>query len=155
MAVSNFAMMSSGVNSLGGAVSDFFSAAGAAKSVGLYKGAADQAAENVRTSAESTLLTDIAAQRKIEKTLGAQQAQVAHAGFAESGSALDLLSESVTQGALNRAVIGVQGQIEQGQFKAQEQAAETEAAAARGAATGAMIGGVVKGITGVATLAAL
>jgi hypothetical protein len=53
--------------------------------------------------------------------IGGQRADVAGAGFAESGSALDLLRSSAQQGALNRAVLGQQGLIQEAGYKEQAQ----------------------------------
>jgi hypothetical protein len=44
------------------------------------------------------------AEREMYQSLGQTKADVAGAGFAESGSALDLLRQSASQGALQQAV---------------------------------------------------
>src|ERR1700736_2333390 len=104
----------------GGAVSDLFAAsADRTKAAGLriegqeYTLAAGLATQNAQYTQIATGIKEFQAQRDIFQTLGKQQADVASSGFQEAGSALDLLRDSATQGALNQAVIGAQGQIQE------------------------------------------
>ena len=88
--------------------------------------------------------------------LGKTMADVAGAGFAESGSALDILRSSAQQGAITQAVASQQGLIneasyqEQGQSYLQMANAAGEAAKMEGSAmTGDYI---AAGISAVASL---
>jgi hypothetical protein len=90
-------------------------------------------------------------------SLGRTQAAVAGAGLAESGSALDILRESASEGATTKAVIGQQGLITEAGY--QEQAYTNMANAAgvainadKLAATGSFIAGGINAIAAVATL---
>ena len=150
----------------GGAVSDLFSSfADKAKAkydfaeASNYGLASDLATQNEKFTETSTAIKEAQRQRQLTNTLGGQQADVAGAGFAESGSALDLLRDSASQGALTHAVLGQQGLIteagytEQAQsFKTMQQAAIDAGNAENDAATGAGITGIIKGIASVATL---
>jgi hypothetical protein len=112
----------------GGSISDLFAAsADRSKAAGLriesseYTLAAGLATQNAQYTQVSTDIKEFQAQRDIFQTLGKQQADVASSGFQEAGSALDLLRDSASEGALHTAVIGAQGQIEEAGY--QEQAA--------------------------------
>ena len=72
--------------------------------------------------------------REIYQTIGAQEAGVAGGGLAESGSALDLLRSSASQGALSHAIIGQQGLITEAGYQEQHDSYVNMAAAARAAA---------------------
>ena len=84
---------------------------------------------------------------------------MAGAGFAESGSALDLLRDSASQGALAHAVIGQQGLITEAGYEQQRQsyqimqgAANDAGNAADNAATFADITGGLKIVASIASL---
>jgi hypothetical protein len=137
----------------GGAVSDLFAAsADRSKAAGLriegqeYTLAAGLATQNAQYTQISTNIKEFQAQRDIFQTLGKQQADVASSGFQEAGSALDLLRDSAQQGALNTAVLGAQGQIQEAGYEEQAasytlmaQAASMAATASDKAAQGATI----------------
>jgi hypothetical protein len=82
----------------------------------------------------STAIQEFQAQREITKSLGQTRADAAGAGFAEGGSALDMLRESASQGALQRAVLAEQGLITEQGFREQAQSYTNMAEAARDAA---------------------
>ena len=67
--------------------------------------------------------------RKVVQTVGSQRAQIAAAGFANSGSALDLSRSSMQQGHLADQLIRTQTAINQGGFLEQGAAAQAETAA--------------------------
>jgi hypothetical protein len=97
--------------------------------------------------------------RNIYQTIGGQQADIAGAGFANSGSSLDLLRDSASQGALTKAVAGQQGLITEAGYKEQAESYTNLASAARmaadaedNAAKGSTITGIIKGAAGVASL---
>ena len=167
------------VSSFGTAVGDLYSAQGAKaeqdalfRAAGMAGTAADlsgQAAgiagKNITIEEASTLLQVYQQQRNLSSTLGTQKAQVGAAGFAESGSALDLLASSREQGAIQRDVLVAQGAINENSFReqqlgyqtqqqaylgqqatdyAQAKAAGIAAKNDQGAAIGNVLGGVMK-----------
>jgi hypothetical protein len=150
----------------GGAVSDLFAAsADRTKAAGMraeaqeFSLAAGLATQNAQYTQVSTDIKEFQAQRDIFQTLGKQQADVATSGFQEAGSALDLLRDSANQGALNQAVIGAQGQIQEAGYEEQAasytlmaQAANMAATADDKAAQGATYAAIIQGAAGVFSL---
>lgn len=149
----DFKSISDTGSSLGGAVSSIFGAIAAGKEEDLYRGKAEEAITERDVTEDSERLQQYAASRKIAETLGAQQAATAAAGFQESGSALDLLRESTTQGALTHATLQMQAGIKEAGYTAENKAAENEASAAGVAGLSDTFGAVIKGVTGAAQLA--
>lgn len=157
---------SSTVSDIGGAVSDLFASSGdKAKAQGDfieakdYSLASDLATQNEQFAETSTAIKQAQLDRSIYQTIGGQKADVAGAGFAESGSALDLLRSSAQQGALTKAVAGQQGLIQEAGYKEQaesyanmSQAATIAGNAENNAAIGADIGAAFKGAAAIATL---
>jgi hypothetical protein len=151
----------------GGAASDLFASFGdKAKAQGdfseakNYDAAAALATQNEKFTETSTAIKEAMQQRSLTQTIGGQQADVAGAGFAESGSALDLLRDSASQGALTHAVLGQQGLITEAGYneQAQSYANMSQAATAAGnaennAATFADVTGIIKGVAAVASIA--
>lgn len=152
---------------LGGAASDIFAGFGdQAKAQGDFAEATDYtlasqlATQNEKFTETSTAIKEAQQNRSLTQTLGGQQADVAGAGFAESGSSLDLLRDSASQGALTHAVLGQQGLITEAGYTEQATsytnmatAATAAGNAANQASTFADITGGIKAIAGVATLA--
>lgn len=151
---------------VGGAVSDLFTAdADRAKATGdrieaqnydLASGLADQNAQFTQTS---TAIKEAQIQRNITQTIGGVQANTAGAGFAASGSSLDVLADSASQGALTKAVASQQGLITEAGYKEQAESYTNMASAANiaanaedNAATGADITSGIKGAAAIATL---
>jgi hypothetical protein len=157
---------SSTFGDLGGAVSDLFgSSAHKAKAAGdrieaeNYDLASSLALQNEKFTEMSTAIKQSQLDRSIFQTIGGQQADVAGAGFAESGSALDLLRSSAQQGALTKAVAGQQGLITEAGYQEQAQSYTNLASAARlaadaedRAANGSFFSSIIKGAAAVATL---
>jgi hypothetical protein len=151
----------------GGAVSDLFSAsADRAKAQGdllekqNYLLAADLAKQNEQFTEQSTAIKTAQIDRETFKAIGGEQADIAGAGLQQSGSAIDLLRESASQGALTKAVASQQGLITEAGFAEQAQADQVQAQAAQvaadaenKAASGADITGVLKGAAALASLA--
>ena len=145
---------------IGTAVSDIFAAQGdelkakgAAFEQQSYVQAAALAQQNEQFTAMSTAIKQSQADRNLYGALGQTRADVAGAGFAESGSALDILRESASQGAMTKAVLGEQGLITEAGYQEQAQsytdmanaagvAIEADKLAATGAYAGAAIAGV-------------
>ena len=130
------------INDLGGAANDLFSSQGNAAQATDFQGAATLATQNAALAAASTRIQETQTARTISQTLGTQAADVAGAGFTESGSALDLLSSSAQQGALAKALINVQGAINENSYAAQAGAYSGEAAAANEASTAGTINAI-------------
>lgn len=133
-------------NDIGGAVSDIFSSDEQAKGLEIkaqgdiaegqeYGLASQLASQNEQFTEQSTAIKDLQAQREATMSIGAQQAQVAGAGFAESGSALDLLRSSAAQSGLQRGVLAQQGAITEAGYQEQAQSYNVMQAAANQAAT--------------------
>ena len=148
----------------GGAVSDFFAASGArSKAEGdriearEYDLAAQFAEQNVGFTKISTGLKAYQEDRSVAQTLGEQRADVASAGFGESGSALDIMADSVAQGAIQHETTQFQGLVTEASYQEQSDSYKLMASAARvaasaedNAATGDMISGAIKGVAAIA-----
>jgi len=126
------------INSAGSAVSDLFAAdAHRSKAEGLgieatnYDEAAQFATQNEKFTEQSTAIKQSQQDRANYMTIGGQSADVAGAGFAASGSAIDLMRDSASQGALTKAVGAEQGLITEEGYKVQSQSYTNMAAAAR------------------------
>jgi hypothetical protein len=103
-----------------------------------YDLAGTLALQNEQYTAVSTAIQQLALDRQISTTIGGQQAGTAGAGLAESGSALDLLADSASQGALAKNVLAQQGLITEAGYEEQQQSYETMSAAEKSAAAGEM-----------------
>ena len=151
----------------GGAVSDLFAAQGdkakaqsdfaEAKNYGL---ASDLATQNEKFTETSTAIKEAQQQRELMLNLGGVSADTAGAGFAASGSSLDILRDSASQGAITHAVLGQQGLITEAGYTEQAQSYQTMQQAAilagnaeNNAATGSLITGGIKAIAGIASIA--
>src|SRR5581483_7490836 len=104
-------------------------------------------------------IQEMQVQREAYKAIGGQIADVAGAGFAESGSALDLLRSSAAQGALAKQLVTEQGGIQVESYKTQAasydamaQAADMAAQADRESGLGSFISGGIRAAAGIATL---
>ena len=149
--------LSSLVQNVGGAVSALFSSAGNAAQAKDYSGAAALAEQNAGLAAASTRIQEAQAARTVNQSIGTTAADMAGAGFTESGSGLDVLRASAQQGALQKSLINIQGAINENSYAAQAGAYSGEAKAANEANTAgqvkaiASIGGAL--IDGAGTLA--
>ena len=162
----NIQLSSATFSNAGGAVSDLFAASGdRAKAAGdriqaqNYDLASTLATQNEQFTETSTAIKQHEIDRNVYQTIGGQQADVAGAGFAASGSALDLLRDSAAEGALTHAVAGQQGLITEAGFTEQAtsftnmaQAARMAADAEDKAAKGSTITGIIKGAAAVASV---
>jgi hypothetical protein len=151
---------------IGGAVSDLFSiGADESKAEGdrlegqNYLLASNLAKQNEKFTETSTAIKQSQIDRGLYQTIGGQQADIAGAGFAASGSALDLLRDSASQGALTKAVAGQQGLITEAGYTEQAQSYQTMARAAQvaadaqdDAASAAGFTAAIKGVASIATL---
>jgi hypothetical protein len=114
----------------------------------------------------STAIKESQADRNLYQALGQTKADVASAGFAQSGSALDLLRESASQGAMTKAVLGEQGLITEAGYQEQAQsysdmaaaagvAIQADQEAAKGARIGAWISGAAAAVSAVGDVVTL
>lgn len=162
------ALGASTFSDLGAGVSDIFAGFGAqSKAQGdylerdNYQQAAGFAGDEATYTAWSTNIKQAQETRQITQSLGRTTADVAGAGFAESGSAIDILRGSASQGALAKATLGEQGLITEAGYQEQAtsynnmaEAAQMAGDAEKKAATGDFIAGGIKLVAGAATLAA-
>jgi hypothetical protein len=159
---------------LGGAASDIFSGITGSESLKIkaqgdlaearsYDLAAALALQNKQFTETATGVKQTQAEREIYQTISGEEAGIAGGGLAESGSALDLLRSSASQGALTHALIGQQGLITEAGYQEQHDSYVNMAAAARQAAQAeedlagktslfSEITGGIKAIAGLATL---
>lgn len=158
--------LDSAFSNAGSAVSDLFAAKGFGfKAQGakiekdMYTEAAGFADENVEFTKASTAIKDQQDLRQSTLLLGGQKADVAGAGFAASGSALDLLRDSAAQGSLTRQVLGFQGQITEAGYEEQAKALRSQAdaagvaeQAAEEAQKGANLSAIIHGVSAVASI---
>lgn len=166
---------SSTFSGIGGAVSDLFSSEATASGLrlkatgnrveaGNYDLAATLARQNEQFTEQSTAVKEVMATRQIQMGAGSTEADIAGAGFSNSGSALDLLRSGAQQGALQKQILGQQGLITEAGYREQASAFDNLASYARYAATveddqagkserAGMIGAVFKGAAALASLA--
>lgn len=197
------ALSSSTFSNAGGAVSDLFAGFGATTQAGLkatglnlnaegmrikatgdlaeasnYDIAGNLAGENEQFSKTSTAIQQMQQLRSNEAQVGTQKADIGASGGTTGGSALDILRDSASQGAMAKAVLGQQGLITEAGYKEQQESYETMASTARTtaagedtiadqtdqlaqqtiaagkqAATGDFISGALKGVAAVASIA--
>src|SRR6266446_7487882 len=128
-----------------GAASDLFSSGIGADSLRIkaqgdlaearsYDMAAALALLNKQYTVTETAVKESQNEREVYQTISQQEAGVAGGGLAESGSALDLLRSSASQGALSHAIIGQQGLISEAGYQEQHDSYVNMANAARQAA---------------------
>jgi hypothetical protein len=150
---------------IGGGISDLFAAdADRAKAQGdrfeaaNYDLASKYALQEAYTK-ESTAIQGMQAERQMYSSMSQTRADIAGGGFAASGSGLDILAQSASQGALQQAVIQRQGLITEQGYEEQSQsylnmesAANMAASAEDKAATGAAWGAALKFGAAIGTL---
>jgi hypothetical protein len=136
---------------IGGGISDLFAvsadrskAAGDLFEAQNYDLAAKYADQEAEFTKESTAIQGMQAERQMYSSMSQTKADIAGGGFAASGSGLDILAQSASQGALQQAVIQRQGLITEAGYEEQaqsyrnmESAADMAASAEKKAATAA------------------
>lgn len=132
-----------GFADLGSAASDLFGGIGQFESAGGYKAAAGFAQENAGIAEQSARIQGMMAQRQITQTLGGQRADIAGAGLAASGSALDVVRDSAQQGSLAKQLIANQGAINVQGYEAEAANYNAMASAAKTAGKGGIIGSLI------------
>lgn len=163
MAVSNTTF-----SDAGGAVSDIFSSIGDGyKQQGdlieqaMYTSEAEMATQNAQYTQTSTAIKLAQQSRANFQSQSQTEANIAGAGLARSGSALNILASNSSQGALTKEVMQQQGIITEEGYKEQA-TADTDQANAAGIAAqaagtagiGADISGAIKGVAAVASVLA-
>jgi hypothetical protein len=141
--MSDFGNIGSVFGDLGGAVSSLFGAKAAKAQGKSYNEASTIALENVGITRSATALKELTEGLDITRARGAQRAQIGGAGFAESGTALDLLAASATRGALTKAMTEEQGAITANSYAEQAGLYKGLADSANASATGQTIGGIL------------
>ncbi len=148
---------STAAGNAGQASADLLNAQGDDLEATAYGRAATIALQNKQLQALSTNIQEAATSRDIYKTIGGERATVAGNGLRESGNALDIISDSTKQGALQKQLTQTQGDIQENAYEEQaasytglQGSAQSAAAAARASATASkassglnIIGGVL------------
>ncbi|HUI12561.1 MAG TPA: hypothetical protein VL048_03715 [Xanthobacteraceae bacterium] len=129
------------VQAFGNASSDLFGGFGDIEKMkadelesGEYQQAAAYAGQEAQFSQQSTAIQEAQKARETTMAMGRTAAEVAGAGFAASGSGLDIMRSNAQQGALAQAVTSEQGQITTQGYQEQQQSFETMATIAGNAA---------------------
>jgi hypothetical protein len=149
-----FGGVASGLGGAGAGISDIFAASadqskaqGDLSEAANYDLAAKYAEQEAAFTKESTAISAMQSERQTYQSMSQTKADVAGGGFAASGSGLDILAQSASQGALQQAVIQRQGLITEQGYQEQAQsylnmsaAADMAASAEKKAAGGADIG---------------
>lgn len=136
----------------GAAIGSYYAYQGDKKSAANYLQAADIANQNSTLQQMSTAIQESATQRQIYKTVGGQMADVSGAGLAESGSAIDIMKDSTRQGALQKALLNIQGTINTNAYRAQAGAYMGEYQAAQTKAKADAASGVMSAVAGIGML---
>jgi hypothetical protein len=112
-------------------------AAGYGQEVGAYQTVSDIAGNNANIAGVAGDIKLLQEQRALRKTIGAQRADIASAGFLASGTSIDLFRDSVAQGALQRQLTNIQTAQTKGGYLEEGAAAQAEVAGATMASTAA------------------
>lgn len=146
----------SGIGSIVGGIGSFIAGQDAAQADQAeaqgFGVAAQYAQENAFFAGEAGGLQELAAARRIQQTQGAQAATAATNGLSDSGSALALMRDTVSQGSLAESQIGLNTSIQEQNFYGQaasdlamQQAAQAQASAASTGGTFGLFGGLLGG----------
>ena len=108
-----------------------------------YKKAAKYAAQNAILAREAGDIKLAQTERQIFKVIGAQKAGYAAAGLTGGGSAQAILRDSLSQGALEKAIVNQQAQIDVNSYLSQSEQFKAMAKASKAAGIGSIIGGVL------------
>lgn len=144
-----------GLQGLGSAADSLFGGIGQLKAAKGYKKAAAFSDLSAQISAQATALEVFQAQRDVYRAVGGASADYGKAGLALSGSALDVLRDSASQGALTTQLVQANGQLKTTGFQAEAEAYRSMAAAAKAAGKGGILGGLLKGAAAAASMFAL
>lgn len=135
--------ISGGFSFIGSGIGDLFAAGGYSMQAESYDVAARMYETSGKIAQASGNIQQAAATRDIYKVIGGQRADVAGAGFAQSGSAEWLLADSARQGAITQSLIENQTAIDVYGYKTQAFSAHAQAAQARQAASASIFSGIL------------
>jgi hypothetical protein len=140
---------SQNIGAAGAGVSDIFAGFGDIAKMkadeleqGQYQQAAEFAGQEAQYTQMSTAIKEAQENREIVQAQGKTSAEVAGAGFAASGSALDIMRSNAQQGALQQAVTSEQGQITTQGYIEQQNSFNTMATIAGNAAKSANLASI-------------
>lgn len=139
-----------GITAAGDLLGGLFGAIGSEAEADAYKKAAKYAHQNAIISQEAGDIKLEQTGRQIFKTIGSQKAGYASAGLTGGGSAQEVLRSSVSQGALEKAIVTEQTNINVIGYLSQEAQFKGMAAAADAAAGGSLLGGIFDAAVAVA-----
>jgi len=141
-----------GFSSLGSAAGDLFASKGYKQQAKGFQKAAALSRETAVLAGVAGEIQAVRTKREAYKVIGGQKADVAGAGFAASGSALDLLRGSTAEAALDLALTATQTSITVKGYEAEAESykAQGEAAASQGKSS--FISGVFKAAVGIGSL---
>ncbi len=139
-----------------GAAGDLFQGiggfVGGQASAKAYKKAAKYAEQNAIIAREAGDIKLAQTGRQIFKVLGQQQAGYAGAGLTAGGSAQAVIRDSVSQGALEKAIINAQALIDVNAYKSQAEQFKGMAKAAKAGGWGDLAGGIMSAAASVAMM---
>jgi hypothetical protein len=107
-----------------------------------YSDAAQLAFQNEQFTKQSTQIKEAQTNRELTQAQGRTTADIAGAGFASSGSALDILASNAQQGAITKAVASEQGLVTEAGYQEQGESYQTMAKVAADAAKGANLASI-------------
>jgi hypothetical protein len=108
---STFTDFASGISDLFAASADQSKAQGDLAEAANYDLAAKYADQEAQFTKESTAIQSMQSERATYQSMSQTKADIGGGGFAASGSGLDILASSASQGALQQSVIQQQGLI--------------------------------------------
>jgi hypothetical protein len=138
----NLGGLGGAIQTIGGAIGSLFETQGNAAEAQSYTQAAVLEGQNAQLTEAATRIQETQTARTVAQSLGTTQADVAGAGFTESGSALDIIRSSAQQGALATALVNVQGAINENAYAAEEGKYYAQAKAANEAGTANTVGAI-------------
>jgi len=111
-----------------------------------YTQAAQTYAQAARLTQASTHIKEAMVSRQIYQTMGGMRAEAGGSGLKQSGNILDLIRDSAHQGAIAKAVVDIQGEIDYTSLMAQSASETAKATAAKTKGTTDLISGIVGSI---------
>ena len=129
---------------IGGAVNDLYAAKGDKASAASYAQAAQIATTNSQIAQNSEKTNQLQIQRQISQVGGSQEAALGMGNMAESGSGLDVMRESMQQGAIAKSEAAQQGTIQVQGYQQQAQQYQQMEDAANSAAHGSEVAGALQ-----------
>lgn len=132
-----------GLSAAGDLFGGIASGLGSLSEAKAYKQAAKYAHQNAIIARAAGDIRLAQTGREIFKTIGAQAAGYAGAGLTAGGSAQSVLRDSLSQGALEKAIVNAQANIDVNAYLSQEAQFKGMAKASKAAGIGSIVGGVI------------